>query len=250
MSTADLRRHHHHRQPSLPPIVKLRLKLLLLQSTRGKGMFTSLPVQDTGRKYTEPVNPNAFPVHDSTESLHLGMYKKKELYTLRALHATSDTPTFKDYALFVRPPPSRFPPLYGVPPAFFAFYALWISSVVKLAFLLSASAAVLVFLRFLSLLEAVSPAPPSPLSFPPPSRHHPPHGRLRSPYTCNVAFQLGQDANSPLMWSVHHQSRMSKDQMHSNCNQASHRVQNLDRNSVVSRCGSLTRGAEMRVLRA
>jgi hypothetical protein len=68
--------------------------------------------------------------------------------------------------------------------------------------------------------------------------------------TCNVAFQLGQDANSPLMWSVHHQSRMSKSLMRGNYCQASHRVQNLDRNSTVARCGSLKRGAEMRVFLA
>lgn len=67
--------------------------------------------------------------------------------------------------------------------------------------------------------------------------------------TCN-GFQQAKDANSALMWSVHHQSRMSKDQMQSNYNQASHRVQNMDRNSDVSRCGSLKRGAEMRVLLA
>ena len=75
MSPGDLSRHHH--QPSLPPIVKLRLQLSLIQSTRCKGMLTSLPVQDTGRKNTEPVNPNAYLVHDSTESLHLDMYIQK-----------------------------------------------------------------------------------------------------------------------------------------------------------------------------
>ena len=122
-------------------------------------MLTSVPVQNAERKYAEPVNPNAYLVRDLTDSLHLDVFKKKELYTLGVLHATSDTPIFKDYALFVRPPPSRGAPLYGVPPACFAFYTLWIPSVVDLAFLLTASAVVPVFLRFLSLLEAVSQPP-------------------------------------------------------------------------------------------
>ena len=40
-------------------------------------MFSSLPVQDTGNKNTELVNPNVYLVHDSNVTLHLEIKEKK-----------------------------------------------------------------------------------------------------------------------------------------------------------------------------
>ena len=139
-------------------------------------MFTSLPVEDTGRKNTEPVNPNSYLVHDNSESLHLDMYREKS-YTHRELYMP----------LQIRQLPRTTLSLFGLLPQGFLLSTAFLLPF--LPFTLSGFPLSLSWrfccpprLLFLCSCDFSHHRRPPPLPFRLPSQHHPPHGRLRPPY--------------------------------------------------------------------